>query len=109
LNPEDVIKLLRYHALELLDLRDKIEACKDYSDEETNEYLFELCTYLIEQLAENRWFASDIIEQYDSGKKPIFMANEFNIQTEKIEDKKISDSLSEPPFDIDFFSKLRDL
>jgi hypothetical protein len=109
LNPEDVIKLLRHHALELLDLRDKIEACKDYTDEESNEYLFELCTYLIEQLAENRWFASDIIEQYDSGKKPIFMANDFIIQTEQIEDKKISDSLSEPPFDKEFFSEFRDL
>ena len=109
MNPEDDIKLLRYHALELLDLRDKIDACKDYSGEETNEYLFELCTYLIEQLAENRWFTSDIIEQYDSGKKPIFMANELSVQTEQIEDKKISDSLSEPPFDIEFFSKFRDL
>ena len=109
MNPEDVIKLLRHHALELLDLRDKIEACKDYSDEESNEYLFELCTYLIEQLAENRWFASDIIEQYDSGKKPVFMANDFIIQTEQIEDKKISDSLSVPPFDIEFFSEFRDL
>jgi hypothetical protein len=109
LNPEDVIKLLRYHALELLDLRDKIEARKNSSEEETNEYLFELCAYLIEQLAENRWFTSDIIEQYDSGKKPIFMANELAVQAEKIEDKKISDSLSEPPFDVEFFSKFRDL
>lgn len=109
MNPEDVIKLLRYHALELLDLRDKIEARKNSSEEETNEYLFELCAYLIEQLAENRWFTSDIIEQYDSGKKPIFMANELAFQAEKIEDKKISDSLSEPPFDVEFFSKFRDL
>ena len=109
MNPEDVIKLLRYHALELLDLRDKIEARKNSSEEETNEYLFELCAYLIEQLAENRWFTSDIIEQYDSGKKPIFMANELTLETEKIEDKKISDSLSEPPFDVEFFSKFRDL
>jgi hypothetical protein len=109
LNPEDVIKLLRYHALELLDLRDKIEARKNSSEEETNEYLFELCAYLIEQLAENRWFTSDIIEQYDSGKKPIFMANELALETEEIEDKKISDSLSEPPFDVEFFSKFRDL
>jgi hypothetical protein len=37
------------------------------------------------------------------------MSNEFTIQTEKIEDKKISDSLSEPPFDVEFFSKFRDL
>lgn len=109
MNPEDVIKLLRYHALELLDLRDKIEARKNSSEEETNEYLFELCAYLIEQLAENRWFTSDIIEQYDSGKKPIFMANELALETEEIEDKKISDSLSEPPFDVEFFSKFRDL
>ena len=27
----------------------------------------------------------------------------------EIEDKKISDSLSEPPFDVEFFSKFRDL
>lgn len=109
MNPEDVIKLLRYHALELLDLRDKIEACKDYSYEESKEYLFELCTYLIEQLAENRWFASDIIEQYDSGTTPVFMANNFEIGIENVEDKKISDSLNEPPFDKEFFSQFRDL
>lgn len=97
MSPEEAINYLRQHALELMDIYSTMSVNKNISSYEYS-VLMTFCLYLIEQLAENRWFASDIIEKYESGTPPVFM---FNNQTKQI--SKLD--LSEPPFEKDFFSK----
>lgn len=109
MNPEEVVKLLRQHALELIEFYDKMSAFENLSKEETDTVL-SLCLYLIEQLAEHRWFTSDLIEIYDAGGSPVFMPNENNILD--IKSNEITKEKSEfenPPFDLEFFSSLEDL
>ncbi len=108
MNPEEVVKLLRQHALELIEFYDKMSAFKNLSKEETDTVL-SLCLYLIEQLAEHRWFTSDLIEIYDSGGSPVFMQNENLIDVKSYENTKEKSEFENPPFDLEFFSSLEDL
>ena len=109
MNPEEVVKLLREHALELMEFYNKISAFENLSKEETD-VILPLCLYLIEQLAEHRWFTSDLIEIYDSGKAPIFSPNEDNIfDIKSSENEKEKSEFENPPFDLEFFSSLEDL
>lgn len=97
MSPEEAINYLRQHALELMDIYSTMSVNKNISNYEYS-VLMTFCLYLIEQLAENRWFASDIIEKYESGTPPVF---QFDNQKNNI--KKID--LTEPPFEKDFFLK----
>jgi hypothetical protein len=106
LSPEEAIKLLREHALELIEFHGKMSAFEHLNPEESQTVL-SLCLYLIEELAENRWFTSEIIERYDSGDPPIFMPQDANHF--KIVNEKEGPDLSSPPFDYDYFSNLKDL
>ncbi len=109
MNPEEVVKLLRQHALELIEFYDKMSAFENLSKEET-ETVLSLCLYLIEQLAEHRWFTSDLIEIYDAGGSPVFMPNENNIFDVKNDEiTKEKSEFENPPFDLEFFSSLEDL
>ena len=109
MNPEEVVKLLREHALELIEFYNKISAFENLSKEEAAT-IQSLCLYLIEQLAEHRWFTSDLIEIYDSGKAPIFSPNEDNIfDIKSSENEKEKSEFENPPFDLEFFSSLEDL
>ncbi len=109
MNPEEVVKLLRQHALELIEFYDKMSAFENLSKEET-ETVLSLCLYLIEQLAEHRWFTSDLIEIYDAGGSPVFMPNENNIfDIKNNENTKEKSEFENPPFDLEFFSSLEDL
>lgn len=109
MNPEEVVKLLREHALELMEFYDKMSAFESLSQEGAAT-VQSLCLFLIEQLAEHRWFTSDLIEIYDSGKAPIFSPNEDNIfDIKSSENEKEKSEFENPPFDLEFFSSLEDL
>lgn len=109
MNPEEVVKLLREHALELMEFYDKMSAFENLSKEESSTVL-SLCLYLIEQLAEHRWFTSDLIEIYDSGGSPVFSPNEDNnFDVKSVEYTKEKSEFENPPFDLEFFSTLEDL
>lgn len=97
MTPDEAINYLRQHALELMDIYSIMSVNKNISSYEYS-ILMSFCLYLLEQLAENRWFASDIIEKYESGSPPVFT---FNNQTKEVE--KID--LTNPPFEKDFFLK----
>jgi hypothetical protein len=100
--PNEVIALLRQHALELIEFHDKMSAFKDLSANEALVVL-NLCLYLIEELAENRWLTSDVIEKYESGDPPVFVFNKNKLIS--------SDSLEveNPPFEADYFLNHPDL
>ena len=94
MNPEEVVKLLREHALELIEFYNKISAFENLSKEEAAT-IQSLCLYLIEQLAEHRWFTSP---------------NENNIfDIKSSENEKEKSEFENPPFDLEFFSSLEDL
>ena len=97
-----MIALLRQHALELIEFQDKMSAFKDLS---TNEALvvLNLCLYLIEELAENRWLTSDIIEKYEAGEPPVFVFDKNKlIRSGSLE-------VEDPPFEPDYFLNHPDL
>jgi len=100
--PNDVIALLRQHALELIEFQDKMSAFKDLS---TNEALvvLNLCLYLIEELAENRWLTSDIIEKYEAGEPPVFVFDKNKLISSG------SLEVEDPPFESDYFLNHPDL
>lgn len=109
MNPEEVIKLLRQHALELIEFYDKMSSFDNLSPEEAD-CLINLCLYLIEQLAEQRWFTSDLIEIYNMGGNQIFLQDQINLMPKsKQEAKKEKSEFENPPFDLEFFSSLEDL
>lgn len=109
MNPEEVVKLLRQHALELIEFYDKMSSFDELSPEES-ECLINLCLYLIEQLAEQRWFTSDLIEIYNQGGNPIFLQDHNSFMTKsKLESQKEKSEFENPPFDFEFFSTLKDL
>ena len=70
MSPEEAIKLLREHALELIEFHGKMSAF-DHLNPEESKTVLSLCLYLIEELAENRWFTSEIIERYVTKGKDI--------------------------------------
>ncbi len=109
MNPEEVIILLRQHALELIEFYDKMSAFDNLTPEESD-CLINLCLYLIEQLAEQRWFTSDLIEIYNMGGNPVFLQDQMNlISKNKKEEVKKKSEFENPPFDFDYFSNLKDL
>ena len=109
MNPEEVIEILRQHALELIEFYDQMSSYEKLSVDESN-CILNLCLYLIEQLAEQRWFTSDIIEIYLSGGNPVFMnTGVLNSKLLKNEDIKEKSEFENPPFDLEFFSNLKDL
>lgn len=101
MTPKEVIQLLREHALELIEFHDQMSLTSKISATEADEIL-KLCLYLIEELAENRWFASTIIEKYESGEPPIFVKNGNNNNVRSVD-------LAEPPFEANFFLNHQDL
>jgi hypothetical protein len=102
LSPDEVIKLLRQHALELIEFHDKMSVFQALTPTESLVVL-NLCLYLIEELAENRWLTSDVIERYESGEAPIFMSNLKKLAAAQ------SEGLDLPPFDSDYFLNHPDL
>lgn len=103
MSPNEVIELLRQHALELIQFHEKMSSFKELSPSESIVVL-NLCLHLIEELAENRWLTSDIIEKYEAGKTPIFS---FNLQ--KMIPAQSEVDLNLPPLDPDFFLNHPDL
>ncbi len=101
MSPNEVIDFLRQHALELIDFHDKMSVFKDLTPSESMVVL-NLCLYLIQELAENRWFTSDIIERYESGETPVFNSNGSKFIA-------VNSQVEQPPFDLDYFLGLPDL
>jgi hypothetical protein len=100
--PNDVVNLLRQHALELIEFHDKMSAFKDLSPTEALVVL-NLCLYLIEELAENRWLTSEIIEKYEAGEPPVFVFNKNKLMSSN------SQEFEDPPFELDYFLNHPDL
>jgi hypothetical protein len=103
LSPDEIIELLRQHALELIEFHDKMSVFENLTPTESLVVL-NLCLYLIEELAENRWLTSDIIEKYEAGEPPKFV---FRLQ--KNLDYYPKENLDQPPFDLDYFLNHPDL
>lgn len=105
MSPDEVIKLFRQHALELIEFHEKMSVFTRISQDESI-VILNLCLYLIEELAENRWLTSDIIEQYEAGEPPVFIPNKNLFKGSALEN---SDQVEQPPFDQGFFLNLPEI
>jgi hypothetical protein len=106
MTPEDAAKILREQSMRLLDYISAFAYAP--IDPEQIEDLRKWILVLLELLAESKWMTADII--HDLSKVCEFRMVNIGVSSDLSETKSLKGfvNLDEPPFDPDFFNKLKD-